>query len=76
MAGPKSILNMELFKSNLTEEAALFRANETILLKERTLVLGLVGAVSACLTCAWRPGEQHGGQPGVAAVGHLPGLAS
>ena len=43
MAGPKSVLNMDLFRSNLTEEEERFRANETILLKEQTLILGLVG---------------------------------
>ena len=65
VAGPKSVINMELYKSNLTEElnkfvnnilwklwdknkmngnktSLRFQRNETTLLPERSLVLGLV----------------------------------
>ena len=70
VAGPKSVINMELYKSNLTEEIqkfvahfvqrrrkniaeknstktkydshSRFKMNETTLLPERSLVLGLV----------------------------------
>ena len=49
IAGEKSVVNMELYHSNEDQQLQLWNANSTdeILLKEKTLMLGLVVSMAA-----------------------------